>query len=456
MASSPSSLPPWAKRREDPNPPDGWQEMPLVAASDIRFSNVDKKSYVSEKPVRLCNYMDVYNKEYVRGNEDFMHATASEGEIARFAVQSGDVIITKDSETPDDIGVPAVVLDAPDDLLCGYHLALIRPRSDQVDPVFLAKQVAHHRISRYYARLANGLTRYGLTNTVVENTPIWLPEPPEQHRVAGILRGIDEAISKTEALIAKLKAIKQGLLYDILTRGLDDNGELREPEKHPEQFRKTTLGRFPVAWDVTTINDLAAHVGSGITPTGGSNVYKREGVLFIRSQNVTFDGLLLNDVAYIDERTHRMMARSEIFAHDVLLNITGASIGRCCAMPEGLGLANVNQHVCAIRIAEPRREDAVFLSAILGSYIGQNQIDRLNAGSNRQGLNYRQLRSFFVPWPKDSNERTALAARIKSAESRIQAEQGYLSKLKCIKKGLMRDLLTGRVRVNAEAWAKEK
>ena len=96
MASSPSSLPPWAKRREDPNPPDGWQEMPLVAASDIRFSNVDKKSYVSEKPVRLCNYMDVYNKEYVRGNEDFMHATASEGEIARFAVQSGDVIITKD------------------------------------------------------------------------------------------------------------------------------------------------------------------------------------------------------------------------------------------------------------------------------------------------------------------------------------------------------------------------
>lgn len=277
-----------------------------------------------------------------------------------------------------------------------------------------------------------------------------------QSFAARVLDAADKAISKTEALIAKLKAIKQGLLHDFLTRGLDDNGELRDPEKHPEQFRKTTLGRFPVAWDVPTINDLAAHVGSGITPTGGSNVYKHEGVLFIRSQNVTFDGLLLNDVAYIDERTHRMMARSEIFAHDVLLNITGASIGRCCAMPEELGLANVNQHVCAIRIAEPRREDAIFLSAVLASFIGQNQIDRLNAGSNRQGLNYRQLRSFSVPWPKDRNERTALTARIDSAESRLQTEQGYLFKLKSIKKGLMEDLLTGRVRVDTEAWIKER
>lgn len=285
---------------------------------------------------------------------------------------------------------------------------------------------------------------------------LFCPETGIQDEIARILDAADEAISKTEALIAKLKAIKQGLLHDLLTRGLDDDGELRDPEKHPEQFRKTTLGRFPVAWDVTTINDLAAHVGSGITPTGGSNVYKHEGVLFIRSQNVTFDGLLLNDVAYIDERTHRMMARSEIFAHDVLLNITGASIGRCCAMPEGLGLANVNQHVCAIRIAEPRWEDAVLLSAVLASFIGQNQIDRLNAGSNRQGLNYRQLRSFSVPWPKDRNERTALAARIESAESRLQAEQGYLFKLKSIKAGLMQDLLTGRVRVNAEAWIKER
>lgn len=192
---------------------------------------------------------------------------------------------------------------------------------------------------------------------------------------------------------------------------------------------------------------MAIHVGSGITPTGGSKVYKREGVLFIRSQNVTFEGLLLNDVAYIDDRTHQKMVPSEVFAHDVLLNITGASIGRCCPVPEGLGSTNVNQHVCAIRIAKPRREDAVFLCAVLASFIGQRQIDRLNAGSNRQGLNYQQLRSFVIPWPKDNSERARIARKIEPAQSRIVAEESYLSKLKAIKKGLMQDLLTGRLRV---------
>lgn len=272
-------------------------------------------------------------------------------------------------------------------------------------------------------------------------------EEDEQLFAASILDAADEVIAKTEALIAKLKAIKQGLLQDLLTRGLDDNGLLRDPEKHPEQFKESPLGYVPIAWDTPTINDLAIHVGSGITPTGGSNVYKSEGVLFIRSQNVTFEGLLLEDVAYIDYRTHQMMARSEVSAHDVLLNITGASIGRCCPVPEGLGSANVNQHVCAIRTAKPRREDAVFLSAVLASFIGQRQIDRLNAGSNRQGLNYQQLRSFVLPWPRDDSERVEIATKIESAESRIIAEKSYLSKLEAIKKGLMQDLLTGRVRV---------
>lgn len=278
----------------------------------------------------------------------------------------------------------------------------------------------------------------------------------EQAEAARILDAADEAIERTEVLIGKLKAIKAGLLYDLLTRGLDDNGQLRDPAKRPGDFKSTRLGRLPAGWDTPSINDLAVHVGSGITPTGGTNVYKREGVLFIRSQNVTFDGLLLDDVAYIDERTHRMMDRSEVFAHDVLLNITGASIGRCCPVPEGLGPANVNQHVCAIRLAKPRREDALFLSTVLASFIGQGQIDRLNAGSNRQGLNYRQLRSFIVPWPKDEDERTLIATKIESAEARFRAETVYLAKLKAIKKGLMQDLLTGRVRVKASNQSQEK
>ncbi|MBD0310948.1 MAG: restriction endonuclease subunit S, partial [Microcoleus sp. T1-bin1] len=150
---------------------------------------------------------------------------------------------------------------------------------------------------------------------------------------------------------------------------------MRETVVKTEEFKNSPLGKIPTDWDVVSIDKIAIYVGSGITPRGGSNVYKKECILFIRSQNVTFNGLRLDDVAYIDNRTHESMKRSEVFAHDVLLNITGASIGRCCPVPPGLDAANVNQHVCAIRLPNPNREDAIFLSSVLASYIGQSQID---------------------------------------------------------------------------------
>jgi len=199
-------------------------------------------------------------------------------------------------------------------------------------------------------------------------------------------------------------------------------------------------------WEVETIDNLAVHVGSGSTPRGGSEVYQSEGIVFVRSQNVTFDGLLLDDVAYISNSIHRNMARSEIFAHDVLLNITGASIGRCCPVPENLGLANVNQHVCAIRLPDPNHEDAAYLSTVLASNIGQHQIDQLNAGSNREGLNYGQLRSFVISWPV-ANERKRITDTLGAVAARIRAEEVTLAKLRQVKRGLMDDLLTGRVRV---------
>jgi type I restriction enzyme S subunit len=143
------------------------------------------------------------------------------------------------------------------------------------------------------------------------------------------------------------------------------------------------------------------------------------------------------------------MRRSEIFPHDVLINITGASIGRCCPVPANLGEANVNQHVCAIRFHNPNREDAIFLSVVLASYIGQSQIKRLNAGSNREGINYQQLRAIVVPWPAE-REREQIAILFSTHDARLHTEEAYCDKLKQLKKGLMRDLLTGRVRVQAE------
>ncbi|KAB8317308.1 hypothetical protein SD81_018535 [Tolypothrix campylonemoides VB511288] len=216
---------------------------------------------------------------------------------------------------------------------------------------------------------------------------------------------------------------------------------MREVLVKVEEFKDSPVGRIPRDWDAVSIDEIAVHVGSGITPRGGSNVYKREGILFIRSQNVTFNGLLLDDVAYIDARTHESMKRSEVFAHDVLINITGASIGRCCPVPEGLGTTNVNQHVCAIRLPNTNREDAIFLSSVLASHIGQSQIDRLNAGGNREGLNYQQLRAFLIPFPPP-HERACIAEILDTVDDAIARTSSLITKLKQIKAGLLHDLLT--------------
>ncbi len=268
----------------------------------------------------------------------------------------------------------------------------------------------------------------------------------EQSRIAAVLDTVDEVISKTEAVIAKLRKVRAGLLHDLLTCGLDEHGQLRDPIAHPEQFQDTPLGRIPKAWEWIKLSELCNYIGSGVTPRGGQDVYSKTGVMLIRSQNVRFEGLLLDDVAFISTDINQAMLRSEVFACDVLFNITGASIGRCCPVPEGLGLANVNQHVCILRIPRATNDVAKFLASVLSSSIGQRQLDALNTMGNRQGLNYQQLGSFIVPWP-NHDELAMIVRNINGVESQLGAEIAERDKLGQLKSGLMDDLLTGRVRV---------
>ena len=302
---------------------------------------------------------------------------------------------------------------------CSTDILVLRAKPEVV-PGFAAKLFQWEAVFDDAVRAAEGTKMPRTSWDKLRNFKVPTHDIDQQRRIADILDAADAAIRQTDAVIAKLRQLRAGLLHDLLPHRVNS--------------------------DSKPINEIAIHVGSGVTPTGGSEVYKTEGVIFFRSQNITFEGLDLVDVAYIDQRTHRAMTRSKVFAHDVLLNITGASIGRCCALPEGLGDANVNQHVCAIRVPRATRVDAVYLSAALSGYIGQSQIDRLNAGSNREGLNYQHIRGFVVPWPSES-ERTKVAMILEAHDARIRAEESTRDKLKLQKRGLMNDLLTGRVRV---------
>lgn len=427
--------------KQPTTPPAGWEVKRLKDVADIRFSSVDKKSRPGEKPVRLCNYVDAYKNEYLTGRESFMEATATDAEIAQFGIQTGDIMVTKDSETPDDIGVPSVYVGESGRLVCGYHLALVRPDQDEVNPVFLAKQIRHNRLARYFGRVCNGLTRYGLPTSAFEDAEIWQPERPEQDAIARVLQSMDDAIRAAGALIEKLKRIKAGLLLDLLTRGIDEDGKLRDPRRHPEQFRQTPTGRTPREWEVCLLDAVAVR-GSGHTPNKNVPSYWNGGIKWVSLADS--DKL---DQIYISE-TDKNISELGIENSSAVLHPAGtvilsrdAGVGKSSILAEPMA---VSQHFMAWRCSE--RLENLFLYYWLQH--NKPRFEAIASGSTIKtiGLRYFKLLEIEVP---PFLEQRAITRAMLAAEDTLASERRRLEKLEMVRGGLMEDLLGGEVRVPA-------
>ena len=191
--------------------------------------------------------------------------------------------------------------------------------------------------------------------------------------------------------------------------------------------------RFPNfygEWEVKKLGDVAEKVNSGKTPLGGDAVYTNEGVLFIRSQNVNNDKLELENSVFIPESVNIQMKNSVVKPHDILLNITGASLGRSCVVPENFKIGNVNQHVCIVRLTQnynPR-----FVQPILSSNKGQTIFNSLQTGSGREGLNFESIKGIKLFFP-DKNEQTKIATFLSLIDERIQTQSKIIEGLKKLK-----------------------
>lgn len=198
--------------------------------------------------------------------------------------------------------------------------------------------------------------------------------------------------------------------------------------------------RFPEfsgEWKMCTIGELITKVGSGVTPRGGEAVYKTEGHPFVRSQNVGLGNLLLDDIAFIDEETHLRQKNTELQFNDVLLNITGASIGRSALVDKQIVGGNVNQHVCIIRTKENLVPS--FICSFLLSNYGQRQIDSFQAGGNRQGLNFEQIKSIKITIPS-KDEQIKIAKLLRAIDERIATQNKIIDKLQSLIKGIAQNV----------------
>ncbi|GLR63869.1 restriction endonuclease subunit S [Marinospirillum insulare] len=204
--------------------------------------------------------------------------------------------------------------------------------------------------------------------------------------------------------------------------------------------------RIPEGWKVVLLDDCTVKVGSGKTPTGGSSVYVDTGRPFIRSQNVERGNLDLSDVAYITDDMHSTFLSSELKENDVLLNITGASIGRCAKANKLISGGNVNQHVCIIRTVEKKLAPSLLVE-LINSRLGQEQIDSYQAGGNREGLNFKQVRQLEFPVATSIKEQTAIANALSDTDALLSELEKLIAKKQAIKTATMQQLLTGRTRL---------
>ncbi|WP_457805412.1 restriction endonuclease subunit S [Stenotrophomonas maltophilia] len=226
--------------------PEHWEVAFIKHIADVRFSGVDKHSHDDETPVRLCNYTDVYKNDRITDDMDLMRATATAAEIARLTLIAGDVILTKDSETPDDIGVPAWVPEDLAGVVCAYHLGLLRPVPDRVLGEFLFRTIGSARTAQQFHVLATGVTRFALGKHDVKNAVIALPPIEEQKTICRWItdecKPLDDAITRIEEEIKLIREYRDRLIADVVTGQVDVRGWRPGPDDVADDAALAALG----------------------------------------------------------------------------------------------------------------------------------------------------------------------------------------------------------------------
>jgi len=208
--------------------PEHWEMRKVKQISKLLVSNVDKISQQNEMQIRLCNYTDVYKNEVISDKINFMVASATTDEINKFKLKIGDVIITKDSEMWNDIGVPALVAYEAPDLICGYHLAILRPNAQKMIGEFLLHCFQERLIATQLHIQANGVTRYGLSQQAIKDCLVPVPPVKDQFAICSILKAelfsLNAVKIKAMREIDLLREYRTRLISDVVTGKLDVRG----------------------------------------------------------------------------------------------------------------------------------------------------------------------------------------------------------------------------------------
>ena len=327
----------------------------------------------------------------------------------KYKPQLHDVYMIKSGATT---GVTAIV-ETEDDFNIWSPLAAMRCKKSY-DPFFLLNYLRSNPFQKSVQLSWTFGTQQNIGMSTLENLPVCVPPKLEQKKIADFLNyetaQIDTLIEKQQTLIKLLKEKRQAVISHAVTKGLNPDAPMKDSGVE-------WLGEVPEHWGISKLGFHTSKIGSGKTPRGGAEVYQEEGVLFLRSQNIYDDGLRIRDSesVFISELIHKEMDNTKVMGGDVLLNVTGGSIGRTCIVPDDFVEANVNQHVCIVRLPTTMR---YFIAFVLKSSLIKEQIDSIQTGGNREGLNFEQISKFVICIPPEK-EREDIISHIESETKKI-------------------------------------
>jgi type I restriction enzyme S subunit len=403
-----------------------------------------RKDEVIETGLPCLRYGEIYTHYDLKLFEtrSFISFETSENSVP---YGPGNLFLTGSGEKSEEIGKCVVYLGNKP-IWIGGDIIVLEP-FEEFNPLFLSYLINAEciRIQREISSKGEIIVHIYSKNFREMRFPI--PPLSEQHQIVSYLdrktAQIDSLIEKTQRKIELLKENRISLINEAVTKGLNPHVEMKDSGLE-------WIGEIPSHWVNSKLGFYTTKIGSGSTPRGGSEVYLDEGVPFIRSQNVHFRGLILDGISFIDDKTHLAMLGSKVEEGDVLLNITGGSIGRCCVV-QVKNEMNVNQHVSIIR-TKPSLSN-FFLNYILQSDVGQLQVRYNISGGNREGLTIEGIRDFQITLPPLSEQLqivSYLDEHTQLIDKTVSVEERRIELLKAYRQSLISEVVTGKRKVTTD------
>jgi type I restriction enzyme S subunit len=419
--------------------PDGWRYSTIGSVSANRGdygSSASARDYHPDLP-RYVRITDIQPDGTL---DPETRTSITFAEANGHLLEEGDIVFARSGAT-----VGKTYLYDPDDGLCAYAGYVIKFEIDssEADP----RYVHYWTKSPLYWRRVERTLRKGAQPNInageYRGFELLLPPLPEQRRIADVLDTVDAAIQQTDAVVEKQEQVKTGLLQDLLTRGLDADGRLRDPEREPEAFRETELGLLPREWTTAQFEEVA-RLRHGFQFR--SYHFSERGYPVVKIKNVGEDGSLdLSEVSLIPEEKADDFQDVELFEGDLLMSLTG-NIGRVVKVPKVSGRLFQNYRVGKFTSRDTENLSKDFLELVLSSSMLSEQVRRKSNKTAQANIGKGEFLETRLPIPPlKEQERTT--ERVQAHTDTISEEKAYREKLEALKTGLMQDLLTGRVRV---------